>query len=148
MNPEKLFRRVAVAEAITWALLLLGMFLKYVTETTDLGVRVFGMVHGVVFVAYVVVTVLVAVDRRWGVGRALLALLAAIPPFATLVLEWWAVRRDWLAPTWRLRSQPPAGPLDRPAAWVLRKPLRGALVGVCAVAALTGAALLVGPPTS
>ena len=62
MSPALLFRRVAVAEAITWALLLTGMFLKYVTETTELGVSVFGMLHGVVFVAYGVVTLVVAVD--------------------------------------------------------------------------------------
>ena len=59
MTPLHLFRRVAVAEAVTWALLLTGMVLKYVTETTDLGVRVFGMLHGVVFVAYCVTTVVV-----------------------------------------------------------------------------------------
>ena len=57
MSPaDLLFRRVAIAEAITWALLLTGMFLKYVTETTELGVRVFGMVHGVVFIAYCLTT--------------------------------------------------------------------------------------------
>ena len=63
-----LFRRVAVAEAVTWALLLVGMFLKYVTETTDLAVRVFGMLHGVVFVAYCLTVVLVAIDQRWSAG--------------------------------------------------------------------------------
>jgi hypothetical protein len=36
MSPRRLFRIVAVAEAITWAMLLTGMFLKYVTETTEL----------------------------------------------------------------------------------------------------------------
>ena len=63
-------RGVAVAEAVTWALLLFGMFLKYVTETTELGVRVFGMLHGVVFIAYCLTTVVVAVDQRWSRGRA------------------------------------------------------------------------------
>ena len=57
MSPRTVFRRVAIAEAVTWALLLTGMFLKYVTETTELGVRVFGMVHGVVFIAYCLTTV-------------------------------------------------------------------------------------------
>ena len=52
MSPTRLFRTVAVAEAVTWTGLLVGMFLKYVTETTELGVRVFGMLHGVVFVAF------------------------------------------------------------------------------------------------
>ena len=32
---------------------------------TELGVRIFGMVHGVVFIAYCLTTVLVAVDQRW-----------------------------------------------------------------------------------
>ncbi len=69
MNPLVLFRRVAVAEAVTWALLLTGMFLKYVTGTTELGVRVGGMLHGVVFIAYCLTTVVVAVDQRWSFGR-------------------------------------------------------------------------------
>ncbi|TIC83217.1 DUF3817 domain-containing protein [Nocardioides sp. GY 10113] len=148
MTPTRLFRRVAIAEVVTWALLLFGMYLKYGSETTELGVRVFGMLHGVVFVAYVVTTVLVAVDQRWRPGRALLALAAAVPPFATLPLEWRAVKRGWLADTWRLRADAPTGLLERSAAWVLRRPLRGAVVGALAVAALTGAALLVGPPTA
>ena len=106
------------------------------------------MLHGVVFVAYVVVAVLVAIDQRWSVGRTLIALVAAVPPFATLLLEWWAVRRSWLSATWRLRTSEPVGALDRPAAWILREPVRGASVGVLAVLVLTGVALLVGPPTS
>ncbi|MEQ6900546.1 DUF3817 domain-containing protein [Nocardioides sp. YIM 152588] len=148
MSPVRLFRRVAVAEAVTWALLLFGMYLKYGSETTELGVRIFGMLHGVVFVAYVVTTVLVAIDQRWRPGRALLALAAAVPPFATLPLEWWALRRGWLAGSWRLREDAPAGTLERAAAWIVRRPARGAAVGVVAVAVLTGAALLVGPPTA
>lgn len=148
MSPTRLFRTVAIAEAITWTGLLAGMFLKYVTETTEAGVRVFGMLHGVVFVAYGVVTVVVWVDRRWTVGRGLLALGAAVPPLATLPLEWWAVRKGWLGDTWRLPAGAGASLPDRVVAWLLRNPLRGAAVGLVAVAALTGVALLVGPPTS
>ena len=68
ITPRRLFRTAALAEAVTWALLLTGMFLKYVTETTELGVRVFGMLHGVVFIGYCLTTVVVAVDRRWSVA--------------------------------------------------------------------------------
>ncbi|MFC5491933.1 DUF3817 domain-containing protein [Nocardioides caricicola] len=146
MSPRLFFRRVAIAEAITWALLLAGMFLKYVTETTELGVQVFGMVHGVVFVAYCVTTVLVAVDQRWSFGRTLLGLAAAVPPFFTVLFDWYAERRGAIADTWRLRDADPSGPLQRTAAWLIRNPARGAVTGVVAVAALTGLALLVGPP--
>src|SRR5690606_19015972 len=84
MSPVRLFRTVAIAEAITWTGLLIGMFLKYGPPDNELGVRIFGMAHGVVFVAYAVTTVVVWVDRRWSMGRGLLALFAAVPPLATL----------------------------------------------------------------
>jgi integral membrane protein len=146
VSPLKLFRFVAVAEAVTWALLLSGMFLKYVTETTEAGVRVGGMLHGVVFIAYLLTTVLVAVDQRWSRGRLLLGLLSAVPPFCTVLFDRYAERRGGLGAAWRLRTTPPSGMVERLAAWLIRNPLRGAFAGVVAVLALTGVALLVGPP--
>ncbi|MDQ4052116.1 MAG: DUF3817 domain-containing protein [Actinomycetota bacterium] len=146
MSPVVLFRRVAIAEAVTWALLLSGMFLKYVTDTTELGVRVGGMLHGVVFVAFCVTTVVVAVDQRWSIGRTLLGLVSAVPPFATVLFDWYAERRGWLTRTWRLEAGAPERSVDRLVAWLLRNPIRGLLAGVVAVVALTGVALLVGPP--
>jgi len=146
MSPLTLFRRVAIAEAVTWALLLTGMFLKYVTETTDLGVRIFGMVHGVVFIAYCLATVLVAVDQRWSFRLVLAGLVCAVPPFATVPFERYAERRGALDSSWRLVGSAPDGPVERLVAWLLRHPVRGLAAGAVGVAALTGVALLVGPP--
>jgi integral membrane protein len=146
MSPRRLYRGAAVAEAITWALLLTGMFLKYVTETTELGVQVFGMVHGVVFIAYCLATGLLWVDQRWPVGRLALGLLAAVPPFATVPFERYAERSGLLGDRWRLRTESPTGVLEKLAAWVVRRPAQGALVGLVAVLGLTGVALVVGPP--
>jgi integral membrane protein len=149
-RPLELFRRVAVAEAITWALLLSGMVLKYGTHTTDVAVKVFGMIHGIVFISYVVTTVTVWVDQKWTVRRGIGALLASIPPFVTIVVELLAVRRGWIGAAWRLRTSDSAS-LSRPEAvvrWVLVAPVRGLAVAVAAVAVLTGLALLVGPPAS
>jgi integral membrane protein len=146
MSPRRLYRGAAVAEAITWALLLTGMFLKYVTETTELGVQVFGMVHGVVFIAYCLATGLLWVDQRWPVGRLALGLLAAVPPFATVPFERYAERSGLLGDSWRLRTESPTGVLEKLAAWVVRRPAQGALVGLVAVLGLTGVALVVGPP--
>ncbi|WP_311197846.1 DUF3817 domain-containing protein [Ornithinimicrobium sp. INDO-MA30-4] len=54
------FRTVALAEAVTWTLLLIGMFLKYVTKTTDLLVTIGGGLHGFVFLAYIATTLMVS----------------------------------------------------------------------------------------
>ncbi|WP_101523337.1 DUF3817 domain-containing protein [Nocardioides houyundeii] len=146
MSPTTLYRRVAVAEAITWALLLLGMFLKYVTETTEVMVRIGGMIHGAVFLAYCLTTVLVAVDQRWSLKNVVLGLLCAVPPFVTVWFERYAEKRGLLDSRWRLRDEAPSGLLERLAAWLVRKPLQGLVVGVVAVAVLFAGAMLAGPP--
>jgi len=98
MHPlGRLFAAVAFIEALTWAGLLIGMFLKYVTETTTMGVMIFGRLHGFAFIAYVVVAVLAAVRLRWPWWAALLAVAAAVPPLVTLPLEWWFKRRGLLS---------------------------------------------------
>ena len=145
LTPRSLFRGLANAEAVTWALLLAGMFLKYVTETTELGVRVFGMVHGVVFIAYGLVTLLVAIDQRWSVGRTVLGLAAAVPPFATLLFEAYADRRGLLGHEWLSRRDSPTAP-QRGVCWLLSHHRLAVGLLVVAVAGLTGAALVVGPP--
>jgi integral membrane protein len=99
MHPMgRVFAVVALFEAFTWAGLLVGMYLKYhAAAPTTAGVALFGPVHGVAFMVYVVVTVLAAVKLRWPWWAAGLALLAAIPPLVTLPLEWWFKRRGLLA---------------------------------------------------
>ncbi|HEY8719222.1 DUF3817 domain-containing protein [Pengzhenrongella sp.] len=90
------FAVLATIEAITWAGLLVGMFLKYVTETTEAGVWLFGRLHGAAFVAYLIVTLVAARRLRWSSRVTLLALVASIPPLATLAFERWARRRGML----------------------------------------------------
>lgn len=150
MTPKLLFRRVAVAEAITWALLLIGMFLKYVTETTELGVRIFGMVHGVVFIAYGLVAIATWVNQKWSLGVGLLALVSAIPPFATVLFDRRAEASAQLDGPWRFAAggEAPASLPERVLAWLTRNPALAGIVGVVAVAGLTGIALFVGPPAS
>ncbi|WP_406829304.1 DUF3817 domain-containing protein [Pedococcus sp. KACC 23699] len=150
MTPLVLFRRLAIAEATTWALLLTGMVLKYGTRTTELGVQVFGMVHGVVFIAYCLATVFVAVNQRWSARVTLLGLVSAVPPFMTVWFDRWAERRDLLEGGWRLASggEAPRSVPEKVQAWMLARPVAAAAVALLAVAALTTVALLVGPPAS
>lgn len=148
MSPLTLFRRLAFAEAVTWALLLIGMFLKYVTGTTELGVRIFGMAHGVVFIAYCLTAVFVGVNQRWSFRTLALALVSAVPPFMTVWFDRRAERRGQLAGDWRLAPgrESANNPAERVQAWMLARPLAALGAAVVAVAALTMIALLVGPP--
>jgi integral membrane protein len=147
-SPRVLFRRLAVTEAVTWALLLTGMFLKYVAGTTELGVQVAGPLHGVAFVAYCVGVLAVAHDQRWRGRTTLLALASAVPPFATVWFERRAERGGLLAGAWRLgpTGDAPRTAPERLHAWMLRRPGLAVAIGLAVVALLTGAALLVGPP--
>ncbi len=91
-----LFAVVAFAEAFTWAGLLVGMLLKHMTNTTDVGVAVFGALHGAMFLIYLPVALVCAWRLRWPFWVALVALAAAVPPLTTLLFEVWANRRGLL----------------------------------------------------
>ena len=90
------FRVVAVAEALSWVGLLIGMYLKYVPRTTELGVHVFGPIHGAVFVAYVVGVLMTSRVLRWSPRTTVLALICSVPPLATVWFERLATRNDRL----------------------------------------------------
>jgi integral membrane protein len=96
-----LFVAVAIAEAVSWTALLAGMFFKYVVVRNEIGVQIAGPVHGALFVAYLAVTVVQARLARWPWWITAVALLCAVPPFATLLFERWARGRGLLAPAGR-----------------------------------------------
>jgi integral membrane protein len=91
-----LFAAVAIAEACSWAALLIGMFFKYGAVGNEIGVQIAGPIHGGLFTAFLAVTVLQARVARWRWWVTLLALACSIPPFATLAFERWARSRGLL----------------------------------------------------
>ncbi|MFI6829088.1 DUF3817 domain-containing protein [Kribbella sp. NPDC050241] len=86
------FRTVAIAEAISWTGLLIGMLFKYVLSDNELGVKIFGPIHGGIFIVYVLTVLLVRRPLRWSWPVTLLALAASVPPLFTWFFEIWAVR--------------------------------------------------------
>lgn len=91
-SPSARFRVVAIAEAISWLGLLIGMLFKYSAIDNPIGVKIFGPIHGAIFVLYLLVTLLSIRPLKWGLGTTLLALIASVPPFFTLLFEMWAKR--------------------------------------------------------
>lgn len=101
VNPRNLFRTVAIAEAISWALLLSAMFCKWILETEPFGlheggVPVAGPIHGGIFIAYVIQCFVARWAFGWNAKTMLLALASSIPPFFTYVFEVLADRKGLL----------------------------------------------------
>ncbi len=91
------FRLIALAEAVSWAGLLVGMYFKYLgSPRTEIGVKVFGPIHGGVFVAFVIAALLVGIVRKWDIATWILALLASIVPLGSVIFVMWADRTSRL----------------------------------------------------
>lgn len=87
------FRVIAFAEAVSWAGLLIGMYFKYLgSPPTEIGVKVFGPVHGGIFIAFLVAAAVVGIAVKWSLGTWLLALLGSIVPLGSVMFLIWADR--------------------------------------------------------
>lgn len=149
MSPRRLFRLIAIAEAITWTLLIIGMILKYVTKTTDVGVSIGGALHGFVFLVYGATVLLIGINQRWPIGTVLVGLVSAVVPYATIPFDLWADRTGRLDGAWRREAG--ADPrdqrvLDRLTRRLVRHPILLVVVGGLVVVAVFTALLVVGPP--
>lgn len=80
-------RVVGFFEGVSYLLLLgVAMPLKYVAGRPE-AVRVLGMAHGVLFIAFVLLVFIVAMQRKWGLRWIAGALVASLLPFGTFVLD-------------------------------------------------------------
>ncbi|NEW42569.1 DUF3817 domain-containing protein [Nocardia cyriacigeorgica] len=87
------FRFFAVLEALSWLGLLVGMAFKYIPENgNEIGVKIFGPVHGGIFILFVLSALLASRELNWNWKTTVLALASSIPPFCTVIFEVWAVR--------------------------------------------------------
>jgi len=85
------FRTIAIAEGISFLLLLfIAMPLKYFFGL-PMAVKLVGWAHGLLFVAYWVAAVPLFTKLKWDPERMVGVGLASLLPFGTFVLE-----RKWL----------------------------------------------------
>ena len=75
----KNFRTVAYIEAVSFLILLTASFVKRVVEGPDL-VPVVGMVHGIIFLIYLILVLKVRPSQGWGLGRTIWVIVAAAIP--------------------------------------------------------------------
>jgi integral membrane protein len=81
------FRLVSFAEGISFLLLLgIAMPLKYVWKMPE-AVRIAGMIHGVLFVTYCILLLMVMIEMKWKFKNGAILFLASILPFGFLYAE-------------------------------------------------------------
>ncbi|MGH8876816.1 MAG: DUF3817 domain-containing protein [Stackebrandtia sp.] len=83
----RVFVAVAIAEAGSWLGLLAGMYVKYLGSGNEIGVKIFGPVHGALFMIYVGCVLVMARGHAWSVKKVALGLACSIPPLASIWFE-------------------------------------------------------------
>lgn len=149
MSPLRLFRIVAIAEAITWTMLIAGMIGKYVLDLGGLGVTIGGSAHGFVFIAYVLTVLLVGINQRWSLGVIALAAGSAVIPYLSIPFELWAARTGKLAGPWRREATADRADQTisaRMVRWLVRRPIAAAVILVASLAVIMTVLLILGPP--
>jgi integral membrane protein len=147
-TPLSLFRTLAIAEAISWTILIAALIIRAVANL-PVAVTIGGAIHGFVFLSYGATAILVALNQRWRAWPTVAAVVSAVIPFATVPVEIWLHRSGLLAGEWRREeSGDPRDrrPLDRMLRFFLRRPWALALILAAAIVALYVALLVIGPP--
>lgn len=86
-NTLSQFRFIALLEGISFLLLLgICMPLKYMAGIPQ-PVSVVGMIHGVLFVAYIAWLAMCIKEYKWRLSEIFWSLLASILPFGTFVAD-------------------------------------------------------------
>ena len=86
-DPLARFRVLSLTEGISFLLLLgVAMPLKYLAGFPE-AVEVTGMVHGVLFILYVLAAAHLTFSRGWSLAWLAAAFAAAVLPFGPFVLE-------------------------------------------------------------
>lgn len=82
-----IFRIVAFLEGVSYILLLfIATPIKYVSGNPEY-VKMLGMPHGILFMAYVVLAILIAGELKWDKKTLGIVLLASILPFGTFYID-------------------------------------------------------------
>lgn len=87
------FRYVALAEATSFLALLVASYVKN-TGGSELGVKVLGPIHGLLFVVYVLMVWQLHTEAGWTGKQTFWILVGAVLPFGGYVVDRWLQRRE------------------------------------------------------
>jgi integral membrane protein len=87
-----LFKLAAWGEAAGWTLLISGIICGKIIHN-NIPVLITGQFHGILFLIYVAASIMLAPSLGWTLKRTLAAGLCSVPPYGSLVFEFWQARR-------------------------------------------------------
>lgn len=84
---KNIFRIVAFLEGVSYILLLfIAVPVKYLGGD-DQWVKLLGMPHGLLFVAYILMAFLIKEDENWNRSELFIVLVCSILPFGTFYID-------------------------------------------------------------
>ncbi len=83
-----LFRIIAFLEGVSYILLLfIATPIKYLSDDPQY-VKMLGMPHGILFIAYIILAIVISKKMEWSNSTLAKVLLASIIPFGTFYVEY------------------------------------------------------------
>lgn len=81
------FKVVSILEGLSYILLLfVAVPLKYIWHN-DVMVKMLGMPHGILFMAYIVMALLIRSKMKWDMKTSFIVLIASVLPFGTFYIH-------------------------------------------------------------
>jgi integral membrane protein len=150
-SPAGLFRIVATAEAITWALLISSLIARAVDASLATLVSIAGAMHGFTFLSYGAMALVVGINQRWPIFRQAFGVFLAIVPFATIPFEAWLRTKQQLEGSWRKeQTDDPRDKwlIDKVFRWAINHPVLMFVAVLLVIIVVYNVLLILGPPTS
>ena len=87
MSLLKIFRIIAFLEGLSYVLLLgIATPIKYLANDPQY-VKLLGMPHGLLFIGYIVLAILLRPEMKWNIKTFSIILIASIIPFGTFYID-------------------------------------------------------------
>ncbi len=89
-----LFRLAAFVETVTWTLLIIGiLFKKFLLPGYEFVLPIAGSLHGVCFLAYIVIVFFVHRSLKWSIRRLIVAEAVSNVPYGAMLFEIWVAKK-------------------------------------------------------
>lgn len=87
MKLLSVFRIIALLEGVSYILLLfIATPIKYIADDPTY-VRILGMPHGLLFIAYIAIAYILKPEQQWNNRTFLVILVASLIPFGTFYID-------------------------------------------------------------